>query len=319
MVGTAPCWLSASCLRRTDQWLSRRRPPARRASSPISLGDVVVQPGPGAQPQAALPNGAESSTLSELPQVIRRVVTLRGESSERDQLGFPRELGDQESTQGPCDGASDNFCQGVGVASIGYLKRSQIPAPLGGEDDGRRIASLDQHKVKNQPADAPVSVNERMNALEPCMVRCGVCDWMAKDGPSGDGPCAEVSGNSRRQRDADPSDGHSTGPPVARPLAGYRRLNSPGQLDDSTVDLSDYLERNPVVFDCLPVHPVGGSRVSLNLQSFHEPGVRLSAFNNILDLSASHRVALDCSGVVHVVKPDSSEDVVSLYRPREAT
>jgi hypothetical protein len=63
----------------------------------------------------------------------------------------------------------------------------------------------------------------------------------------------------------------------------------------------------------MSIHPVRRPRVALHLELLDDAGGRLTTFHDGGDLGARHRVTLDGRGVVDVIEPDFSEDVVGLH------
>ena len=172
--------------------------PRRLTSARVAARHVLIEPGSRAQPEVAVLDGAEPPGEYELPQARGSIQALRGEGRQRHELGFTRELRNEEPAQRPTDRLRDDLRQRGRVAAVCCLEGLKVSLPLGREDDSWRVAFLDQHEIENQTTDASVSVDEWRDSLEPRVMRGGVDHWMYVPAFLGGGaPCVQIGGDGR--------------------------------------------------------------------------------------------------------------------------
>jgi hypothetical protein len=68
----------------------------------------------------------------------------------------------------------------------------------------------------------------------------------------------------------------------------------------------------------VPIHPIGGIGVALDLQVLDEARGGPAVLDQVLDLGPRHGIALDGSRVVDIIEPDRMKDLICLDGPREA-
>ncbi len=202
-------------------------------------------------------------------------------------------------------------------------------------DDGGGVAQPDQDQVGDEPADAAVAVQKRVDALEGGVVaRDCFCNRAGITGQQFDpvNPILHQGGDLRMLRRR-----HSLrkGPdvmlaPVAGALAveGVRRRGDlPDRCHGQPVDLADLCERQEFAAGpalgakSLAVNPLGRLRVALNLQVVLEllvPDCPALIEEN-LDLLPDQGVAFQGGGVVGLVVPDLSPDPLGFFGAGEST
>jgi hypothetical protein len=100
-------------------------------------------------------------------------------------------------------------------------------------------------------------------------------------------------------------------------VSGRGRVDLPYQPNGQSVNLAEHVGGNALIVSGVLVHPIGGSRVTLDFERLDDVAVRSTSVDEVLDLSPSHRVSLDRGRVVNVVDPDLAEDLVSLNGTRK--
>src|SRR5215470_4915636 len=293
--------------------LRSSRGPFRGSAACVSIRDVVVEPLPGAQPEAPVAHSSQFSLEDQQTQVLHRVWTLRSERSKRDQLRGSREVGNQETSQHAADGSSYHLRERIWVALVRELQRTQIPRALPFDDDRGWVASLDEHEVQHQTTDTPIPIDERVDALQPCMMHGSVDDRVTLTKRAGRcTPGIEIRRNGGGHRDLDGADGDGRLPPGSRLVTGRGGLQSPREGYRKLVHLRDDADRNAIIVRRMPVDPVCRVGIAFNLQVLDQGCRRLAALDQVFDLDPRHSVALNSRGVVDIVDPDRAQDVVRL-------
>lgn len=83
------------------------------------------------------------------------------------------------------------------------------------------------------------------------------------------------------------------------------------------MDLRYGCHRDPSVVCRVAVNPVGRPGVPFDLKRFDQGRRGLTTFHQVSDLGTGHRIAFYGRGVVNVVNPDLSENLVGLDRSGE--
>src|SRR5262249_40546909 len=87
-----------------------------------------------------------------------------------NELHRPRDGGQNEPGEVVEDRPRDQLAKGAGIVSVGSVQSRKIPIPLALLNDGRWIAEANKQEVHQQPPDATIAVEERMDPLEGSMV-----------------------------------------------------------------------------------------------------------------------------------------------------
>jgi hypothetical protein len=301
--------------------LSAGAPPGPGLSTArISRRHVFVEPTPGAEIQASFPDDLESATAGELPQILSRVRAGGGERRQRNELRFPREIRDQESSEGIAESSGNDFGERRRVPTIGETKRIQVTPSLLLQDHRRGITRLDEKEVQDEAPNATIAIDERMDPLEPRMVHGSVHDGMHIEACHRRGtPVREIGRDRCRLRDSHAPHPHPSRPQRSWAIPRRWRFNLPGERHGEAVELRDDLEGDSLACRRLSIGPIGGASVALDVEYFDQVGTRTSILHDLLDLGSGHGVALDRRRVMDVVDPDLAEDGVGFDGPRETT